>query len=179
MPDEADVYRKKPYALYNRSALPDKAGRIEGAAGVWFYKRENDELYILFQKRSMFVNNGGLYDMTAGGHIDAGEEGSPISVAIREAKEEIGIDLSPEELDFVVSYISGNRYIFVYASDRTGKNDELRPSPDEVESLKWVKVSDIDSFALANAKKPLQENPLHIPALKYYFASLNHGNLQS
>lgn len=176
---ETTSYTKKPYALYNRSALPDPTGKIEGAAGVWLYKREQGELFILFQKRSKTVHNGGLYDMSAGGHIDAGEESSPISVAIREAKEEIGISLAPEELDFLISYISGDRYVFVYASDRTGKSDEFTLNSAEVESIKWVKVSELESFAQQNVKKPLKENPLHLPALKLYFSSLEHGNLQS
>ncbi|MBQ6130412.1 NUDIX domain-containing protein [Candidatus Saccharibacteria bacterium] len=174
----APSHEKKPFALYNRSALPDSTGTIEGAAGVWFYKREPDGLYILFQKRSKNVHNAGFYDMTAGGHIDAGEEASPISVAIREAKEEVGVSLAPEELDFLVSYISGDRYIFVYASDRTGKSDQFSLDEYEVESLKWVKVSELETFAEQHAKKPLRENPLHLPALKFYFSALeSDGNL--
>lgn len=168
---------KKPSALYNPSGLPDPSGKIEGAAGVWFFKREPSGLYLLFQKRSKNVHNGGFYDMTAGGHIDAGEEGSPLSVAIREAKEEIGVTLSPEELDFVVAYISGDRYITVYISDRTGKDDVFTLDPFEVDSLEWVKVSDMEAFAEEYAKKPLRENPLHLPALKFYFDALSHGNL--
>ena len=145
---------EKPYAYYNKLALADSNGPLEGGACVWLVKREEEKTFVLFQERSKNVKNGGLYDSSAGGHIDEGED--PLTAALRETEEEIGLKLQP------------NKLIYVYLSDRTDKNDELVLNKAEVESVEWVSLEDFDMFVRARVKPPLRENVAHLPVLRAY-----------
>lgn len=170
---------KKPFQYYDRTARPilkeapvyperqlPEPDALEGGASVWLVKRENNTVYILFQKRSTNVANGGFYDSSAGGHIDKGEDS--LTAALRETREEIGLELAPEDLKFVCTYATDRKLISVYLSDRTGKDDELKLEKDEVESVEWVALEDLDMFIRARVKPPLRENSAHIPVLRTY-----------
>ncbi len=65
-----------------------------GVAHVWIYNRKGQ---ILLQQRHKDVKwAAGCWDLTAGGHISAGE--SPEQAAIRETKEELVFDVNQTEL---------------------------------------------------------------------------------
>lgn len=64
------------------------------AAHVWFVNSANE---ILVQKRAAHIeSHPGEYDISAAGHLSAGD--SPAEGALREVKEELGIELNPHEL---------------------------------------------------------------------------------
>ena len=74
-----------------------------GGVAIWFIQKlektpdKPTGIYVLFQQRSQFVdNNKGLWDVSAGGHINLGE--TNIETAIRETKEEIGVDIIESHL---------------------------------------------------------------------------------
>ena len=157
---------KKPYSYYSKLGLPDASGQLEGGSSVWLVKREGETTYILFQKRAKGVQNGGFYDSSAGGHIDEGEDA--LTAALRETAEEIGLILKPEELKFVCTYATDKKFIHVYLADRTGQNDQLTLEKDEVESVEWVSLEDLDMFIRARVKPPFRENVAHIPVLRAY-----------
>ena len=104
-----------------------------------------DNQRVLLQKRSatkkLWPN---CWDLTAGGHVLAGEIG--YQAALRETKEEIGLELRPEDLLCIGSSISENlkgeiinRHFNEY---NVAKSDvdpaELKLQPEEVEEVKWV-----------------------------------------
>lgn len=157
---------EKSYSYYDRLGNPDSNGPLEGGACVWLVKQERDKTYILFQKRAEGITNGGYYDASAGGHINEFEE--PLAAAIRETKEEIGLDIHPEELRFVCTYTTDRKIISVYISDRTDREDELTLNHDEVETVEWVSLDEFDLFVRARVKPPLRELVPHLPVLRYY-----------
>ena len=157
---------KKPYSHYAKYAVQDPSGPYEGGVCLWLYKIENGEVFLLFQKRALSVNNGGFYDSSAGGHIDEGED--PLTAILRETKEEIGLEISKEDLRFLTSYIEGNKYIHVYLSDRTGQDDLFTLNYDEVDSIEWVSLADFDKFVEENVKPPLKKDRFHLPAVKRF-----------
>ena len=157
---------EKPFQYYNNVGLPEAHGAYEGGACIWLVKREEDKTYLLFQKRAEGIQFGGFYDASTGGHIDEGED--PLTAAIREAKEEIGLTITPEELRFVCEYATDKKMISVYLSDRTGKNDELVLDKEEVESVEWIELQDLDMFIRARVKPPLRELLPHLPVLRFY-----------
>ena len=67
----------------------------------------NSKKQVLLQRRSpnkkMWPN---MWDITAGGHVLAGEFG--FQAIIREAKEELGLDLNKNDITFIGSSISIN-----------------------------------------------------------------------
>lgn len=64
---------------------------------VWLVRKKAGSVQILLQKRSEEKDSyPGCYDISSAGHIPAGVDFVPS--AIRELKEELGYDASPEEL---------------------------------------------------------------------------------
>ena len=65
----------------------------------WFYTIKDNDLHIYFQKRAAqkkdFPN---LFDITAAGHLLANES---VHAGFREVKEELGIDVTSEEADYL------------------------------------------------------------------------------
>lgn len=75
-------------------------GLLHGAAHAWIYRKNGDDVEVLLQKRGPSKRTWpNLYDISAAGHIDVGEE--PLTTALREAKEEIGIDIAPTLLKLI------------------------------------------------------------------------------
>lgn len=110
----------------------------------------NSKNQVLLQRRSpnkrMWPN---MWDVTAGGHVLAGEFG--FEAIIREAKEELGIELNKNEMTFLGSSISTN-----YKADIINKHfneyyivnkdlDETRLTlqKEEVTEVKWIDKNDI------------------------------------
>lgn len=73
-----------------------KLGHWHETLHCWFISRDDDKDYLYFQKRSDAKKDyPNLLDITAAGHILAHET---VKDGIREVKEELGIDVSIEEL---------------------------------------------------------------------------------
>jgi isopentenyldiphosphate isomerase len=107
----------------------------------------NKKGFLYVQKRGENMEIApGLWDQSAGGHIDSKE--NPKESALRELKEELGIKL--DNLDFVTSYsfeeeqdgkvLSSFDFIFVGKSD-----DEIHIQKEELSGGKWFNVSELKS----------------------------------
>lgn len=110
----------------------------------------NKEGKILLQKRSankkMWPN---LWDLTAGGHVLTGELG--YQAIIREAKEELNLDVKKEELTYVGSFISENvkpniinrhfNEFFIIKKD-VNIND-ITLQEEEVQDIRWFTKEEI------------------------------------
>jgi 8-oxo-dGTP diphosphatase len=122
-----------------------------GASHVWMWRYSEDgKIEILLQERSPnHKSYPGYFDISAAGHIDLGE--TPLGAAIREAKEEIGVDISEEDLELIFRHkkdIPGvvdassklNELQWIYLLE-IGAEDDFTFTDDEVVSLKWVEYS--------------------------------------
>lgn len=79
-----------------------KKGLFHATAHVWVYNRNGE---ILIQKRSSSKETyPNKWDVSVAGHISAGED--PISSAIRETQEEIGLSLQESDLFKIGQYRS-------------------------------------------------------------------------
>lgn len=102
---------------------------------------------IVLQKRSLYKESfPGLYDVSAAGHISFGE--TPIRAAVRETKEELGIEIPPSGLIPVekrvlqikhekTGFIS-NEFNYVFLAEAPLALDDLVSCPEEIDSLKCV-----------------------------------------
>ncbi|MBR3236077.1 NUDIX domain-containing protein [Candidatus Saccharibacteria bacterium] len=140
---------------------PEVSGsdKIVGIAIVFLYRFNNkNELEFLWQKRSEKVDRyPGDYDISAGGHINLGE--SLTEAAIRETREEIGVEIREDELQFMIeAAFNRNRFAWVYAVDFTGRGDEFIFDDGEVSEVKWVPYAEMRDFVKKYAKKPLKED---------------------
>lgn len=126
---------------------------------VWLYRKTADGIEVLFQKRSDKVDRfAGKWDIAAGGHINLGE--SVLDAAVREAKEEIGAEITKDNLRLVVVTPSlfANNILREFIYDYTGHPDDFHFNDEEVSEVRWVKLSDFDQFIDENAKDPLKED---------------------
>lgn len=66
----------------------------------WMYSREDGQTWLYFQKRAKTKKDfPGLYDLASAGHMDLGE--SHREAVIRETKEELGIFIDSENLQYL------------------------------------------------------------------------------
>ncbi len=85
-----------------RTALKSEAHRLglcHPTIHVWFYTLTGQ---VLLQRRAVHKETfPGLWDVSVAGHIGAGE--SPVSGALREVSEEIGLKVKAEELELIAT----------------------------------------------------------------------------
>ncbi len=152
------------------------ADAIVGVAVVFVF-RVNTEgtLELLWQRRSLEIDRyPGDFDISAGGHINLGE--SLVEAAKREAYEEIGAEISVEDLRFVTMRpFNRNRFAWVFAVDYTGREEDFRFNDKEVSEVRWVAFSETDDFRKKFAKAPLKNDELTFECLREWF--LQHGFL--
>lgn len=103
---------------------------------------------LLLQKRSATKDTcPGLWDSSVGGHVGTGED--PFASALREAHEELGIALAPEQMEFAAEHIV----------DLPGDPDRERvkcwivhhegpfvPDPVELDAIGWFVPAEIESM---------------------------------
>ena len=133
---------------------------IIGVVVIFLYRFRGGELEFLWQKRSENVSfYAGDWDFAAGGHINLGETG--VEAAMRELKEEIGVDVLAEELEYVTMTSYGkNRFGWLYVVDWTERGDEYNFDDGEVSEVKWVKYNEMKEFRKKFAKEPLKNDDL-------------------
>ncbi len=124
-----------------------KKGYYHKAVAMFIVNSKNE---ILIQQRSsnkkLWPNK---WDITAGGHVLAGEFG--YQSTIRETKEEIGVDVVPTDLLFIGCNISENiqgdivnrhfNEFYIIKKDIDLKDITLQE--EEVQDIKWIKKEEL------------------------------------
>lgn len=116
-----------------------------------FLQRPNGDIYLPRRSPHKKIAPGG-FDHSAAGHIMSGE--SYDKACIREVKEELGIDITPDELMFITKIPPSPQlfYFRMFYLLRTDKEPVL--SPEHTEFM-WVKPQDLE--ALVNNDVPTKE----------------------
>lgn len=121
-------------------------GLWHNAAHIWIYNSNGE---ILMQLRAKNKDSyPGLWDISVAGHTDSGE--TPIESAVREMKEEIGLDVQLEQLEFDgIIKISqpikdigwhDNEIGYVYFYKFDGSVNDLSMPDMEVEKLEFISI---------------------------------------
>lgn len=150
-------------------------GKIYGTTVIWLYRHAPSGIELLWQRRSDKVDKfPGKWDVSAGGHINYGE--SVVDAAKREAKEEIGVSITKDDLEFVVASPRNHNCIYrCYAIDWTNKKEEFNFDDGEVSEVRWVPLEETDSFRAKFAKPPLAKDDQHFNFLEDWFRE--YGNI--
>ena len=94
------LYDEQGVALEDKGSAKDEVfskGLLHGAAHVWIWRIKDGIPEVLLQKRAPNKRTWpNRYDISAAGHIDLGE--TPLDTALREANEEIGLNVTPDKL---------------------------------------------------------------------------------
>lgn len=110
----------------------------------------NSKGQVLLQKRSankrMWPN---MWDITAGGHVLAGEFG--FQAIIRECKEELGIELNKNDITFIGTTTSINikgdiinrHFNEYYIAHKEIDENKLELQEEEVSEVKWINKNEI------------------------------------
>lgn len=129
-----------------------KNGLYHNTIHLWLYTNDGE---ILLQQRShKKAIYPLLWDVSVAGHIDTGE--TFIKAALRETKEEIGLELNAKDLVKIgvrlheSSYSNGkirdNEFHHVYISKLNVPLGQLIPQTDEVEALKLVTFNQFEDL---------------------------------
>ncbi len=120
-----------------------KAERNKATTVVYLFLRKDGEL--LIARRCNTGYQDGNYQVPAG-HIDAGE--LPTEAMIREAKEEIGIDLKETDLRLVHTSFrpkhdeTGDRVDYFFEAIHWG-GEVINAEPDKCDDLRWIKLTEL------------------------------------
>ena len=147
--DVLDADGKKTGVVRERS-LVHMDGVPHRTAHIWVVRKNKDKTYdLLLQKRSRGKDSyPGCYDISSAGHVQAGDEFLPS--AIRELKEELGIEAGEEDLEFAGYHKGYMEEVFygrmfrdsevsaVYVYSKPVDADRLTLQKEEVESVMWM-----------------------------------------
>lgn len=147
----------KPTGRVALKSEAHKNGWFHNTIHLWLYTKKGE---ILLQQRShKKVIFPLLWDVSAAGHIDAGE--SFENAAIRETHEELGLLLESKHLTKIginkhlSSYDNGiiqdNEFHHVYLAELIVNINNLKPQEEEVEALKLVTLKEFKTLLLNSA----------------------------
>ena len=144
------------------------------ASHVWFV---NNQKEILLQKRAAHVvNHPGYYDISAAGHLTAGD--TALEGAVRETHEELGIKLDPSrfiKIGTVTQTSHRERYINkehndVYLVTGDFHDDDFIIDPEEVALMQWISIDTLQHW-VATEKDDLVPHPDEYKILFAYLES--------
>lgn len=142
--------------------------RFKTPSAVMLMVFRNNFTEVLLQKRQNTGYMDGYWDFSATGHVEKNE---PMKEAcIREAREEIGIDINPVDLHFAtiahkLSHPSGLIYYNGYFYCEKYNNTPQILEPQKVSELVWFKVNNLPKLLIEDRVIALNQffknNPYH------------------
>ena len=141
--------------LVRERTLVHRYGDPHATAHIWVVRRkENGDHELLLQKRSPQKDSfPGCYDISAAGHVQAGD--TCAATAVRELEEELGIKAAPEDLCFAGTHTGKIEACFygqpfrnyeissVYIYDKPIDAETLILQKSEVESVQFMSISQL------------------------------------
>ncbi len=118
---------------------------------VWIARHTPTGTEVLMQKRAMIKDSfPGRFDTSSAGHIRAGE--NPLESAVRELKEELGLNVTTSDLNFIDTFVinyekefhgklfKDSEIAFVYAYTKPVDINNLVYQIEEVETAEWFNL---------------------------------------
>ena len=147
-------------------------GLFHPTVHIWFYTVQGK---ILLQQRGRDKDTHPLlWDVSVAGHISSGE--AYVQAAIREVKEEIGLDITPEDLEKIGVFKSvhhhGDTLIdcefnHTYLSELKVPPEDLTKQESEVEALALIPLIQFaeEVWGMANTSKYVPHEPVYYKAV--------------
>lgn len=136
--DIYDKYRQKTGRIYERGNAM-KEGDYHLVVHVWIV---NEKGQFLIQKRQSWKKGWpNMWDGSAAGSVISGE--TTREAAIRETKEELGIDLDISKADILFTVKFSRGFDDIWLVRQNVDNNELKLQYEEVADAKWVSFKEI------------------------------------
>lgn len=133
----------------------------------------NDKKQVLLQKRYNTGYMDGMYALVSG-HLENDE--SMLQGIIREANEEVGIELESENVDFVCLIRSGNDgYINSYFKSESFQGDVVNMEPEKCSELTWFDINNIPENIIPNDKRAIYNMLNNITLDEYDFKTKKYS----
>ena len=102
----------------------------------------DDGKEVLFQRRCNTGYMDGKYEISCSGHLEKGESLS--NAMIREAKEELGIEIQEKDLQLVfVNHSYKEDYIQIYFTTQKYKGSPQIIEKDKCDDLRWFNINNL------------------------------------
>ncbi|MFH1073199.1 MAG: NUDIX domain-containing protein [Nanoarchaeota archaeon] len=168
MPDELiDIFDENNQLTGKQllKSFAHKKGLWHRAAHIWIYNSRGEILLQLRQKGKVFYPD--RWDISAAGHVSAGEE--PIVSGLRELEEELGLKVKKKDLEFlkirkvIIRFrkIINKEFYYIYLLRYDGQAENLRIQDSELQEIRFWTPQEI--------KKELHLHPRKfVPHGKYW-----------
>lgn len=165
-----------PLGYKKRISEAHKEGLWHRAAHVWIYNSEAEVLLQLRAKdKKLFPDR---WDVSAAGHINAGED--PLTTAVRETEEELGIAVKPRNLEFFkvrktaikLEEIENKEFYYIYFLRFNGVTADLTIQKEEVAEVEFLPVEEIEKQLKSVPEK-------FVPHGNYWFEIINEVKKQT
>jgi len=168
MDELIDIFNDRNESLNLRKMKSEahKSGLWHRASHIWIYNNKSEILLQLRSgEKSIFPN---LWDVSAAGHIGAGEE--PIESAIRETEEEISLTITSKDLEFYkiakkssrYNHFLDNEFHYVYFLKFNDDISNLTVQKEEVEEIRLCHTGILENEIKMNPEK-------FVPHGEYWF----------
>lgn len=135
---------------YKPRTVVHRDGDLHPTVHIWIIRRRDMGIYALLQKRADCKKiNPGCWDVSAAGHVTQGGEFR--ESAVREISEELGLEIRPENLEFI-----GTRKSEVCTGEYTDRElnavylfkekidiSSLKLQESEVSETSWVEIDEL------------------------------------
>jgi 8-oxo-dGTP pyrophosphatase MutT (NUDIX family) len=132
-------------------------GELAQVVHIWFKDKKNK---FLIQKVSK--EKGSVFAVT-GGMVSSGETSA--DAAVREVKEEIGIDISNSDMRYIGKAVHAERLlIYTYLVQKDFSVEKFTLQPAEVDSIYWLSMAAIEKLG----KELRQSTTVSLSLVKKY-----------
>lgn len=140
--------------LKNTKTEAHKNGLWHRSSHVWLYTKKGEILLQLRGKNQFLYPD--RWDISVAGHVSAGEE--PITGAIREMKEEIGLFTRKQDLHFfkirkvrmVYKRLLNNEFNYIYFRRFDGNIKKLKIQKEELQKIRFMPLDMLEKELKAN-----------------------------
>jgi isopentenyl-diphosphate Delta-isomerase len=160
----------KPLSKIKERRLVHKDGDWHRTSQVWVMNQKREILCNLRSKeKDLFA---GYWDLSVGGHVEASKTYE--ETALRELKEEIGIDATLDEIRFLSDEKVEGIYKEKNLTDREHARLFLYISDVKIESLKVQReeIEEIKYFSIDYLIKAIESKELKVIPIKHFFISI-------
>ena len=150
-------------------------GNFHRTAHVWII---NDKNELLLQKRSASKKtHPNCWDISGAGHIKAGE--SVVDGAIRELKEELGVEVEEKDLQYIATIKSTKNpknmeFQYVYLLNCNKEIEEYIFEDNEVSEVKYIFYKDLEKMV----EEKIEGLLIHEEEYKYLFKYITNKSIK-